>query len=89
MQGIAVIVRAFVVGNFLLGLLLASLSSVFLGDAPAVPPAGGAVSGFMSLIPYVGLPLAVIPPLSPRWGSTPSPCTLGCGGGGPCCTWSR
>ena len=37
LQGIADMVRAFVVGNFLLGLLLALLSSVaVLADAPAV-----------------------------------------------------
>ena len=64
MQGIAVIVRAFVVGNFLLGLLLASLSSVvFWAMRLPYPLLVGPLSGFMSLIPYVGLPLAVIPPL--------------------------
>jgi predicted PurR-regulated permease PerM len=64
MQGIAVMVRAFVVGNFLLGLLLASLSSiVFWAMRLPYPLLVGPLSGFMSLIPYVGLPLAVIPPL--------------------------
>jgi predicted PurR-regulated permease PerM len=64
MQGIAVIVRAFVVGNFLLGVLLASLSSfVFWVMRLPYPLLVGPLSGFMSLIPYVGLPLAVIPPL--------------------------
>jgi predicted PurR-regulated permease PerM len=64
MQGIAVMVRAFVVGNFLLGLLLASLSSlVFWSMRLPYPLLVGPLSGFMSLVPYVGLPLAVIPPL--------------------------
>ena len=64
MQGIAVIVRAFVVGNFLLGVLLAILSSfVFWVMRLPYPLLVGPLSGFMSLIPYVGLPLAVIPPL--------------------------
>ena len=41
LQGIADMVRAFVVGNFLLGLLLALLSSdLFWTHAPAVPAAG-------------------------------------------------
>jgi predicted PurR-regulated permease PerM len=64
MQGIAVMVRAFVVGNFLLGLLLAGLSSVvFWVMRLPYPLLVGPLSGFMSLVPYVGLPLAVIPPM--------------------------
>jgi predicted PurR-regulated permease PerM len=64
LQGIAVIVRAFVVGNFLLGLLLASLSSlVFWSMRLPYPLLVGPLSGFLSLVPYVGLPLAAIPPL--------------------------
>ena len=64
MQGIADMVRAFVVGNFLLGLLLASLSSVvFWAMRLPYPLLLGPLSGFMSLVPYVGLPLAMIPPL--------------------------
>jgi predicted PurR-regulated permease PerM len=64
LAGIAVMVRAFVVGNFLLGLLLASLSSlVFWSMRLPYPLLLGPLSGFMSLVPYVGLPLAVIPPL--------------------------
>jgi predicted PurR-regulated permease PerM len=64
MQGIADMVRAFVVGNFLLGLLLASLSSVaFWAMRLPYPLLVGPLSGFLSLVPYVGLPLAMIPPL--------------------------
>ena len=64
LQGIAGMVRAFVVGNFLLGLLLAVLSSViFWALHLPYPLLVGPLSGFMSLIPYVGLPLAMLPPL--------------------------
>jgi predicted PurR-regulated permease PerM len=64
MHGIADMVRAFVVGNFLLGLLLAVFSSIMfwivhLPYALLVGP----LSGFLSLVPYVGLPLAMLPPL--------------------------
>jgi predicted PurR-regulated permease PerM len=63
-QGIADMVRAFVVGNFVLGLLLAVLSSClfWLMHVP-YPMLVGPLSGFMSLVPYVGLPLAMIAPL--------------------------
>jgi predicted PurR-regulated permease PerM len=64
LQRIAEIVRAFVVGNFLLGLLIAALSSAafWLMHVP-YPLLVGPLSGFMSLIPYIGLPLAMLPPL--------------------------
>jgi len=64
LQGIAEMVRAFVVGNFLLGLLLACISSaMFWFIHLPYPMLVGPLSGFMSLVPYVGLPLAMIPPL--------------------------
>jgi predicted PurR-regulated permease PerM len=64
LQGIADMVRAFVVGNFLLGLLLALLSSViFWMIHLPYPLLVGPLSGLMSLIPYVGLPLAMLAPL--------------------------
>jgi predicted PurR-regulated permease PerM len=64
LQGIADLVRAFVVGNFLLGLLLAVVSSVaFWAIHLPYPLLVGPLSGFLSLVPYVGLPLAAIPPL--------------------------
>jgi len=64
LQGIADMVRAFVVGNFLLGLLLAIISSIlFWSMRLPFPLLVGPLSGFMSLIPYVGLPLAMVPPL--------------------------
>ena len=63
-QGIADMVRAFVVGNFVLGLLLAIISSTlfWLLGVP-YPMLVGPLSGLLSLVPYIGLPLAMIPPL--------------------------
>lgn len=64
LQGIAEMVRAFVVGNFLLGLLLAMLSSLaFWMMGLPYPMLVGPLSGFLSLVPYVGMPLAMFPPL--------------------------
>ncbi len=64
LQGIAEMVRAFVVGNFLLGFLLAVISStVFWSMHLPYPMLIGPLSGVLSLVPYVGLPLATIPPL--------------------------
>ena len=64
LTGVADMVRAFVVGNFLLGLLLASISSAIFGWLRLpFPILTGALSGFLSLVPYVGLPLAMVPPL--------------------------
>jgi predicted PurR-regulated permease PerM len=64
LQGIAEMVRAFVVGNFLLGLLLAMVSSaMFWFMRLPYPLLVGPLSGLLSLVPYVGLPLATLPPL--------------------------
>jgi predicted PurR-regulated permease PerM len=64
LDGVGDMVRAYVIGNFMLGLLLATLSSILFGsvDLPYWPIVGP-ISGFMSLVPYIGLPLALIPPL--------------------------
>jgi predicted PurR-regulated permease PerM len=64
LQGIADMVRAFVVGNSILGLFLALVSSVmfWLMGLPLAPLVGP-LSGFLSLVPYIGLPLALLPPL--------------------------
>ena len=63
-DGVADMVRAYTIGNFVLGSLLAILSSLFffwirLPYWPVIGP----LSGFLSLVPYVGLPLAALPPL--------------------------
>src|SRR5579864_6773683 len=63
-EGVADMVRAYVIGNFILGLMLSVLSSLFF-LAIRLPywPLVGPLSGFLSLVPYVGLPLAILPPL--------------------------
>jgi predicted PurR-regulated permease PerM len=64
LQGIADMVRAFVVGNFLLGFLLAVVSSaLFWAMRLPYPLLVGPLSGLLSLVPYVGLPMATMPPL--------------------------
>jgi predicted PurR-regulated permease PerM len=64
LQGIGNMVRAFVVGNSLLGLMLAIASSLgFWALGVPFPLLAGPLSGFLSLIPYVGLPLALLPPI--------------------------
>lgn len=62
-DGIATMVRAFVVGNFVLGMMLAVSSTIVFWrfDLP-YPLLVGPLSGFLSLVPYIGLPLAMIPP---------------------------
>ena len=63
LQGIGDMVRGFVVGNFVLGILLAVLSSLaFWAIRLPYYLLAGPVSGFLSLVPYVGLPLALLPP---------------------------
>lgn len=64
LQGIGNMVRAFVVGNSMLGAMLAIASTLgfWLVGVP-FPLLAGPLSGFLSLIPYVGLPLALMPPL--------------------------
>jgi predicted PurR-regulated permease PerM len=63
-SGVGDMVRAYVIGNFLLGILL-SVASALLFAAVRLPywPVVAPVSGFLSLVPYMGLPLAMIPPL--------------------------
>jgi predicted PurR-regulated permease PerM len=63
-EGVANMVRAYVIGNFILGLLISIISCLFF-FAIRLPywPLMGPLSGFLSLVPYVGLPLAILPPL--------------------------
>lgn len=62
-DGIAAVARAYLVGNFLLGILLAVASMLFFWFVK-LPywQVIGPLSGFLSLVPYVGLPLALLPP---------------------------
>jgi predicted PurR-regulated permease PerM len=72
-QGIADMARAYVVGNFVLGLFLSIASGAFfyaigLPYWLLVAP----ISGFLSLVPYVGLPLSMLPAFFaalPKFGS--------------------
>jgi predicted PurR-regulated permease PerM len=63
-HGLGDMVRAYVIGNFMLGILLSVASALLFASVKLpywliVAP----VSGFLSLIPYIGLPLALIPPV--------------------------
>lgn len=63
LNGIASMVRAFVVGNSILGLMLAAASTlVFWAFRLPYPLLIGPLSGMLSLVPYIGMPLALIPP---------------------------
>jgi predicted PurR-regulated permease PerM len=64
LDGMADMVRAYVIGNFLLGILLTVASGLMFASVrlpywEVVAP----LSGFLSLAPYIGLPLALIPPM--------------------------
>ncbi len=63
-EGVANMVRAYVIGNFILGLMMSVLSCLFF-LAIRLPywPVVGPLSAFLSLVPYVGMPLAILPPL--------------------------
>jgi predicted PurR-regulated permease PerM len=72
MDGVADMVRAYVIGNFLLGLLLTVISALLFASVHlpywlVVAP----MSGFLSLVPYIGLPLALLPPLIAALPMTP------------------
>jgi len=63
-HGVGEMVRAYVIGNFMLGLVLSVASSILFASVKL--PYWlliGPLSGFLSLVPYVGLPLAMIPPM--------------------------
>jgi predicted PurR-regulated permease PerM len=64
LDGVGDIVRAYVVGNFLLGILLSAASAILFASV-GLPywPLVGPISGFLSLVPYIGLPLALLPPV--------------------------
>src|SRR5271163_801049 len=64
-EGVADMVRAYMIGNFVLGVMLSALScSFFFAIKLPYWPLIGPLSGFLSLVPYVGLPLAIMPPLA-------------------------
>lgn len=64
LQGIAGMARAFVVGNFMIGILVAA-ASCGIFSLIRLPYAflAGTLSGMLSLVPYAGLVLALLPPV--------------------------
>jgi predicted PurR-regulated permease PerM len=64
LDGVAEMARAFVVGNFMIGLFLTALSwTGFAALRIPYPFVIAVLSGFLSLVPYIGMPLAAIPPV--------------------------
>jgi predicted PurR-regulated permease PerM len=61
---IARMIRSFIVGNFIIGVFISACSIALFG-AIGLPYFYflGAISGFLSLIPYLGVLLAILPPL--------------------------
>jgi predicted PurR-regulated permease PerM len=72
--GVGEMVRAYMIGNFLLGLLL-SVASGLLFAAVKLPYwlVVAPISGFLSLVPYIGLPLAMVPPMLAALPATKEP----------------
>jgi predicted PurR-regulated permease PerM len=65
LQAIASVARAYVVGNVILGFLIAAVTCIiFWSWHLPYWMLLGILSGFLSLVPYVGMPLAIIPALA-------------------------
>jgi predicted PurR-regulated permease PerM len=64
MGEIAQMIRAFIAGNLFIGLFIGVFSTVVFGivGLPSFA-AVGFISGFVSLVPYLGVVLAMVPPL--------------------------
>jgi predicted PurR-regulated permease PerM len=64
LTAITEMVRGFIVGNFLIGLFMGAISTAIFG-LMGLPYFYfiGFISGFLSLVPYLGVVLAAIPPL--------------------------
>jgi predicted PurR-regulated permease PerM len=61
---VAAMIRSFIVGNLLIGLLMAVVSmGIFAAVGLPYPYFLGMISGFLSLVPYLGVILAVLPPV--------------------------
>jgi predicted PurR-regulated permease PerM len=65
LRSIAELTRAYIAGNFVLGIMLSLVTTALflflrLPYALLVAP----ISSFLSLLPYVGLPLAIMPPVA-------------------------
>ena len=63
-SGIGESTRGYVLGNFLLWVFVSSVSAIafFILQVPYWPLVGP-LSAFLSLVPYVGLPLSIVPPV--------------------------
>ena len=63
-EGVAEMARGYVLGNFVLGMIVSVISCAFFFSIQ-LPywPIVGPVSSFLSLVPYVGMPLAMVPPI--------------------------
>ena len=64
LAGVTLMIRGFILGNLIIGVILSALSALFFW-LMGLPYAGimGPVSGFLSIVPYLGVPLAAIPPV--------------------------
>jgi predicted PurR-regulated permease PerM len=75
---ISAMIRSFMVGNLLIGLFLGAISTLVFGllHFPFFYFVGF-ISGFLSLIPYLGLVLAMVPPILVGLGHTDSGAMVG------------
>jgi predicted PurR-regulated permease PerM len=65
MSHVAQMLRGFLVGNVVVGLIMAAISAVaFWWFGVPYFYFVGLISGFLSLVPYLGIVLAVVPPLA-------------------------
>jgi predicted PurR-regulated permease PerM len=62
---ISSMIRSFIVGNFIVGLFMGGISTVVFGLI-GLPYFYflGVISGFLSLVPYLGVLLAIVPPVA-------------------------
>ncbi len=67
---VAAMIRSFIVGNLLIGLLMSLVSmGIFAAVDLPYPYFLGLISGFLSLVPYLGVILAILPPIFAGLGS--------------------
>ena len=64
LQGVSAMARAFVVGNFATAVLVSVVSfALFAAVRLPYPFLAGLASGFLTIMPYVGMPAALVPPI--------------------------
>jgi predicted PurR-regulated permease PerM len=71
---ISSMIRSFIVGNVIVGLFMGFVSMIVFGFV-GLPYFYflGFISGFLSLVPYLGVPLAIVPPVIAGLGKIHSP----------------